>query len=248
MKLIINADDFGLTKGISLGILDSMEKGIVTETTAMPNGLYFEEAIREAKNRGIYNIGVHLTLTWGKPILPVEQVSSLVDDKGNFIRLGKAHSYEYEEVKRELNAQMEKFLSTGLNPTHIDGHHHFFAFEKEILDIVIDIAKEYELPLRCASAEHKKYYSIREVKTTEAFSSDFYASNVSYDYLVDLISKYRDVDSFEIMTHPAYVDEEVLSISSYNSFREKEFHILTSSEIKDFINRSEVQLIGFKDL
>jgi predicted glycoside hydrolase/deacetylase ChbG (UPF0249 family) len=56
MKLIVNADDFGITKGVALGILDSMEKGIVTETTAMVKGLYFEEGMKEAVRRGIKNI------------------------------------------------------------------------------------------------------------------------------------------------------------------------------------------------
>ena len=249
MKLIINADDFGLTKGVTLGILDAMTKGIVTDTTAMVNGVFLEEGMKEAKNRGIDSIGIHLTLTCGKPVLPPKEVSSLVDDNGDFYRrIGNLEDFNYEEIRKELKAQMEKFYTYGITPSHIDGHHHFFGYNKELTEIVIELAKEYKLPLRVLSDNMVQYYKSKGVKTTEAFSMEFYQDNVNEAFLKELLLRYKDADSLEIMCHPAYIDEELMRISSYNNFREKEFDILTSDKIKIYIKENNIKLISFKEI
>jgi predicted glycoside hydrolase/deacetylase ChbG (UPF0249 family) len=247
MRLIVNADDFGITKGVSLGILDAMEKGIVTETTAMTNGWYFEEGMKEAAKRGIKNIGIHLTFTWGKPVLPVEQVQSLVDENGYFQKLSKAKDIEfnYDEVRAEVKAQMERFISFGLMPTHIDGHHHFFAYDHKILDIVLDVAKEYDLPVRCPDGRSRELYKLKGIRTTDAFAMDFYQENVTEDKLKEIINRYKDSDIVELMCHPAYVDEDLIKATTYNTWRKAEFELLISENIKNFIKENNIELIGF---
>ncbi|ERI94409.1 YdjC-like protein [Clostridiales bacterium oral taxon 876 str. F0540] len=247
MKLIINADDFGLTKGVSEGILDCIEKGIVTSTTAMVNGLYFEKAIEEAKKRNFKNIGVHLTLTWGKPTLPVNKIQSLVDNKGCFYKRTSEDKPNYEEVREELRAQIELFLSTGIKPTHLDGHHHFYAFDEEILNVVLDLSREYNLPLR-GMPELMKHYTKKGVRSTEVFTSEFYNENAEEGKLLDIISKYKHFNTVEIMCHPAYVDEDLINATSYNKHRKQEFQILISEKIKEFINKENIELIAYNEL
>lgn len=248
MKLIVNADDYGLSKGVSLGILDCMERGIVTETTAMVNGLYFNEAMEDAKKRGIKNIGIHLTLTWGKPTLPCEEVQSLINEKGYFYKIGQIKEYNYDEIKKELKAQIEKFLKSGVKPTHLDGHHHFYGFDKKILDIVLNLGKEYNLPIRLLGTEMYEYYKLKGIKTTEAFTSDFYLENVNLEKLKEIILKYKKFNVLEIMSHPAYVDEDLINATSYNTHRNGELEILTSKEIKQFINYSKIELVCYNQI
>lgn len=247
MKLIINADDFGLTKGVSDGILDCIEKGVVTSTTAMVNGLYFEKAIEEAKKRNFKDIGIHLTLTWGKPILPVNKIQSLVDKNGCFYKRASEDKPNYEEVREELRAQIEKFLSTGIKPTHLDGHHHFYAFDEEILNVVLDLSKEYNLPLR-GMPELKEHYTKKGVRSTEVFTSEFYNENAEESKLLNLILRYKQFKSVEVMCHPAYVDEDLINATSYNKLREKEFKILISDKIKQLINKENIELISYNEL
>lgn len=249
MNLIINADDFGLTKGVTLGILDSMEKGIVTETTAMVNGNCFDEGIEEAKRRGIKGIGIHLNLTWGKPVLPLNKVITLINDKGVFKKgyneLGK---YSLNEIEMELKAQIERFFASGFQPTHIDGHHHFYGLYPQLMKIVIKLSKEYSLPLRFVNEEYREMYKINNIKTTSGFTSEFYGENVSEERLKEIILKYSSYDTVEIMVHPGYADEELNLISTYNSIRKKELDILTSRQMKAFIKEQRIELIGFKNL
>lgn len=247
MKLIINADDFGLTKGVSEGILDCIEKGVVTSTTAMVNGLYFQEAIEEAKKRNFKNIGIHLTLTWGKPILPVNKIQSLVDKNGCFYKRTSEDKLNYEEVREELRAQIEKFLSTGIKPTHLDGHHHFYAFDEEILNVVLDLSNEYNLPLR-GMPELKEHYTKKGVRSAEVFTSEFYNENAEESKLLNLILSHKQFKTVEVMCHPAYVDEDLINATSYNKLREKEFKILISDEIKQLINKENIELISYNEL
>jgi predicted glycoside hydrolase/deacetylase ChbG (UPF0249 family) len=248
LRLIVNADDFGLSKGVSLGILDCMKKGIVTSTTAMVNGWYFEEALKEARIRGIENIGIHLTLTWGKPTLPAEEVSSLINENGTFYKIGQTTAYNYEEIKNELKAQIDKFFSQGIKPTHLDGHHHFYGFDKKVLDIVLDLAEEYKLPVRCLDKESSVYYKQRGIRTTELCSTEFYQYNVKEEFFVELLKKYETLDSLEIMTHPAYVDEDLIKATTYNTKRQHEFEVLTSEAVKKYIFENDISMISYKEL
>ena len=246
MKLIINADDFGLTKGVTLGILKAMEEGVVTETTALANGEYFREGIEEAKLRGIRNIGVHLTITGGKSLLPLEQVPSLVDERGYFRK--SQRNYNYAEIKEELRAQMEGFLQVFDEPSHIDGHHHFYGFNLELMEIVFELAKEYKLPLRLVDNRYKKLYAQENIATTEAFSTAFYGKKLSFQCLKDTVMKHRNYDTLEIMTHPAYVDERLMLLSSYNLERARELEIITSEELKAFIKHEGIELMTYRDI
>ena len=85
-KLIINADDFGMCEGNSLGILLAHEEGLVSSTTVMMNMPYALWALDKAKAYPDLGIGVHLTLTAGKPLLPGKK--SYTDEEGNFLRPG----------------------------------------------------------------------------------------------------------------------------------------------------------------
>lgn len=83
-KLIINADDFGMCEGNSLGILLAHEQGLVSSTTVMMNMPYALWALDKAEAYPDLGIGVHLTLTAGKPLLPGKK--SYTDEEGNFLR------------------------------------------------------------------------------------------------------------------------------------------------------------------
>ena len=154
-QLIVNADDFGFSPGVNQGILKAHREGIVSSTTVMVNLDYAEEGVatllEEAPDIGI---GLHINLTFGKPVSPVENVKSLVDDDGHFYLetqlLDVAFSFDSDELYEEIAAQIERFIAiVGRYPTHLDSHYHVAFFHPLALEATVALAAEYNhLPMR----------------------------------------------------------------------------------------------------
>ena len=68
MKLIVNADDFGLTSGVTYGIYDAMCRGVVTSTTALVNGAALDHAVQLSRDIPELAVGMHFVLTLGRPL------------------------------------------------------------------------------------------------------------------------------------------------------------------------------------
>ncbi|MGM0710469.1 chitin disaccharide deacetylase [Brevibacillus parabrevis] len=247
MKLIVNADDFGYSKGVNLGIIEAHRAGVVTSTTTMVNMGGFEHAVQLARETPTLGVGIHLVLTCGAPVS--HDVPSLTDEHGRFHR-----GYDYlgttspEDVEKELRSQIEKYLATGLAPTHIDSHHHVHA-HAAILPIVLRLAQEYRLPVRnpwgFQAGDREKQ---PDVLTTEGFSHRFYGEDLSVQTFFDIVEELADCSVAEMMTHPAYLDEAILTGSSYALPRTRELQILTAKEIKEYVQTRQIQLVTFKEL
>lgn len=128
MRIIINADDFGMTKSINKSIIELMHLGTVTSTTVMVNMPYANEAVELLKIPNI-SIGLHFNLTEGKPISNPSLVSSLLDSDGLFYdkktleKRAKQNLIKKEEVLLELINQYTKlYEALGDNITHFDSH------------------------------------------------------------------------------------------------------------------------------
>lgn len=128
MKLFLNADDFGLTQGVNDAILELARLGVLQSTTVMVN-MPYAEAARELLEVDGFQVGLHVTLTEGKPVAAVERVASLVDGEGRFFdsvvfrkRL-KAGQIREADMDLEMEAQWQRLCGIlGRAPSHIDSH------------------------------------------------------------------------------------------------------------------------------
>jgi len=126
MKLIVNADDFGYTERVSAGILRAHHDGIVTATTFMTNAPHTDGAAKLARATPSLDVGVHLVLSYGRPLSDVARVRSLVDADGKFFRPKELLSRDVDrtEALAEYRAQYEKARDLlERDPTHLDTHH-----------------------------------------------------------------------------------------------------------------------------
>lgn len=246
MKLILNADDFGLSPSINKGIVDCFKEGLISSTTIMMNTPYTDEAIQLAKEHNIKNIGIHLNLTYGKSVLPASEVPSLVDENGVFHYVCMLGYYtQYLDAKKELRAQIEKFLATGLTPTHLD-HHHYFNEIPNILKAYLELAKEYNLPVRSMDDNARALAREMGLKTTDEFSFAFHGNGVDIGTFQILKSLFwnRDI-SLEILTHVGYLDEYTRSQTNYLK-REDEIAVLREAKQKGYFDN--IELVGFADI
>jgi len=120
LRILVSADDFGLSEGITTNILDAVDHGAVTSVSIIANGTGFEHAIGEyRKRRGVY-LTVHLNLMEGRSLCPAEQLPDLVDEEGHFrhsfqslyllhLRAGSAQRARLcSQVRAELRAQLDR--------------------------------------------------------------------------------------------------------------------------------------------
>jgi hopanoid biosynthesis associated protein HpnK len=150
-RLIVNADDFGLHAAVNRGILAAHTAGIVSSASLMAGGAAFDEAVRLAGECPRLGVGVHLTLVGANPVLPAEEVSSLVDETGSlygsyplFIKRLLRGKIRLAEVEQELAAQIDRIRMAGIQPSHLDSHQHLHVLPG-IGGIVLDLAKRFSI-------------------------------------------------------------------------------------------------------
>ena len=135
-RLIVNADDFGLTSGVNRAILELHRAGVLTSTTLMARAMASNEAIEIARSTPTLGVGCHIVLVDGEPVLPVSEVASLVDQKtghfphsiGTFLSRLSARRMRMDQVEAEVRAQIESLQKRGVRLTHIDTHKHTHMF------------------------------------------------------------------------------------------------------------------------
>jgi hopanoid biosynthesis associated protein HpnK len=155
-RLIVNADDLGLTEGVSHGILHAHHYGMVTSTSLLANGEAFDMAVALCSKAPRMSVGVHLALTQGKPVLSADQIPTLVDLHGRqptdawvLVHRLVTHRVSLREIEIELRAQITRVLAAGITPTHLDGHQHIHVLPG-IAEIVIKLAQEFGIrKVRC---------------------------------------------------------------------------------------------------
>jgi predicted glycoside hydrolase/deacetylase ChbG (UPF0249 family) len=151
-QLIVNADDYGRSPGVSRGILQAHREGIVTSTTVMINQPDVEHQLAEALNCPHLGIGLHLTFSAGRPVLPAETVPGLLDEDGIFLDQhtlwAQAEEIPLGQLRAELAAQVERFATlAGQPPDHFDCHH-FVHLYPAFFQVYADLAAQFHLPLR----------------------------------------------------------------------------------------------------
>lgn len=138
-RLIINADDFGMTPGVNRAVVEARQSGVLTSTTLMATGAAFEEAVQLATQAKTLDVGCHVVLLEGTPLLPAREIPSLaaqdIDGVTQFRRgfrafiqaalAGKLHG---EDIYREARAQILSLQKAGIEVSHVDTHKHAHVF------------------------------------------------------------------------------------------------------------------------
>ena len=135
-RIIINADDFGLTSGVNRAIVEAHIRGVVTSSTLMANGAQFDDAVRLASEIPGLSVGCHVMLVDGSPVLKRSEVASLLprgaqrfrDGLTGFACRAVAGRLDEAQIEEEITAQIRKLQSTGIMVSHLDSHKHTHMF------------------------------------------------------------------------------------------------------------------------
>jgi len=145
-RLIINADDFGLTRGINRAIAEAHQHGVVTSATLMAAGSAFEDAVALARTLPQLSVGCHVDLIHFAPVMPSRQLPTLTSGAtfrpgfARFARAALSNRLSSEQMTAEASAQMAKLQSAGLTLSHFDTHKHTHLFP-QVLRALLQAAK-----------------------------------------------------------------------------------------------------------
>jgi len=148
-SVIISADDFGLTESINKGIIQAYKEGAVSSASLMVNMPGFEDAVSLIKDNHGLDIGLHVNIYRGKPVLQEGRIRSLIDENGFFLqdifKIAKGiyqKSINFSELESECDAQIRRALDRGINITHLDSEKHLHLIGP-LYKVIVRLMKKY---------------------------------------------------------------------------------------------------------
>ncbi len=247
--LIVNADDFNLTAGVSRGIAEAHRAGIVTSTTVMVNLPGLRDNLRHLQDLPRLGVGLHLNLTLGPPVSPPEKVRSLLGPDNWFLRdaARQLDAADPEEIGCEWKAQVEAFVTAvGRPPTHLDSHHNLHALAP-VSEIAIDLAQRLGIPLRPVTPAVRAAMAAAGLPVPAHLTGDI--AEGPYWTVTRLLQSLNELAEgvTELCCHPGRFDEALL-VSRYNRQREGELQALTDPAVQGRVQERGIALLTYADL
>lgn len=274
-RLIVNADDFGLSPGVNAGIARAHREGILTSTSLMANGPAFAGAVELAKRFPSLGVGVHLNIVRGKPLGEPARLGRLVGGDGSFRRfrwrwLSRAF---LAQAEAEYRRQIDKVIAAGINPTHIDFEKHH-AWQPALYGLACRLAKEYGITAIRRLSE-PVWWSIRQLGwpgfadafmaaalrcgtslqggsgglfRPDRFLGQTHIGRMDEAVWLRLLACLPDGVS-EVMTHPsATADAEAgdLGASRLAGGREAELAALVSPKVRAEAEKEGIELVNYR--
>jgi hopanoid biosynthesis associated protein HpnK len=269
-RLIVNADDFGLSRSVNEAVIRAHRDGILTTASLMVNEPGFDEAVKLAKENPRLGVGLHLTLLCGKSALSPEKIPGLVNAQGRFGNNPVLVGFQYfskpqlcEQLRAEIHAQFEKFRATGLTLDHVNGHLHLHL-HPAIFKILMEDSehlgiRHLRLTRDCFSCSRKMsrghwLYRISHAAIFEMLSGRarkiLAAKKIRHAQITfGLLQNARVDEEYILKLLPELPpgDSELYSHPSLGEFK-YEFDALVSPLVKSRVQELGIELIRYQDL
>ncbi|WMT41660.1 ChbG/HpnK family deacetylase [Paenibacillus sp. D2_2] len=245
-QVIINADDFGLSPAVNRGIIEAFQAGGITSTSLMVNMPGFEDAVQLAHSYPDLSVGLHFNLTYGRPVSNPASIPSLVREDGAFNNEAIAREWDSRDISRELTAQWDRFVQTGLRPTHLDSHHLLHQLHPEIYKLMARKAHHEGIPLRRSQISHLSS-GVPDPRMTNFILLDSYDGVEGRQRLRQHLVSLRE-GLTEIVCHPGYVDEALIEQSHWTDIREGELALFANPEVANTLAAIGVLPVNYRVL
>lgn len=247
-KIIFRADDLGYSEGVNQGIAKTVKRGFIQTVGLIVNLEHSQEGFELIKEYEVC-LGLHVNISYGKPVSDPLTLSSLVDENGMF-KSSRAYNQasvdfvKYEEVYREVEAQYFCFQEmTGRKPDYIEGH----AVSNETYFRAVEaVAHKYQLLYIPALVSPEDSCSIKGEKLY------FWMESMQENYdpcrtFLKMCSRERE--GVEVMIlHPGFIDDELLSRSSLLLPRVREIQFLMREDLPELMNQQSAELTTYQKI
>lgn len=266
--LIIHADDMGLAHSVNTACIKAFDNKGITSGSIMVPCPWAPEILAYVKDHPGMDVGIHLTLTaewdyykWGG-ITSSDQIPSLLDKNNNFFpsveELGK--SVKTAEAEKELRAQIDRAIASGVQPTHLDTHMGSVLANPELVKIYLGLSDIYHLPVLFPRA----YLSWFQTDMAKSMGSKIFLIDNLFMLEPKMITG-KWIDPYqkaietmkpglnEMIVHVAIDNDEMQAIArghnDYGSaWRQHDLDLVSSQEFKDLLKNNHIILIGWKQI
>ena len=276
-RLIVHADDFGVSQRVNDGIIEAHRRGILTSTSVIASGEAFDHAIRLAHANPTLDVGVHLTLVEESPVLTSDEIPTLLNEHGRFHADAGAFMKRYlsdpislDDVRRELDAQIERVVSQGVRISHFDGHQHLHM-ARGVRRIVGELAEKYDVPAIRFPRERLRGYMLLEgnnwrrllellvlnafctiadtaaARRPDHFLGFFFGGRLTKENLAKVLEHLPASGTCELMCHPGMHDPQS-GRAQWGYHWQEELDALTDREIQHYLKANGVELISYRSL
>ncbi|HEX7654993.1 MAG TPA: hopanoid biosynthesis-associated protein HpnK [Verrucomicrobiae bacterium] len=269
-RLIVNADDFGLSASVNAAVIGAHREGILTTASLMVNEPGFAEAVELARAHPRLGTGLHLTFLMGHATLPPAEIPGLVNARGEFSNspVGVGFNYFFrrswrDQLRREIHAQFARFHATGLKLDHVNGHLHLHLHPVIFGILMEDAAKlgitHLRLTRDCLARSRRMsqgywFYRVSHAGIFEFLSQRARAplaqrgirhAQITFGLLQD--SRVDEDYVARLLPELPAGDSELYAHPSLDKFRH-EYAALTSPRVRELVNQLGIQLIRYQDL
>jgi len=269
-RLIVNADDFGLSHSVNEAVIRAHRDGILTSASLMVNEPACDEAVKLAKENPKLGVGLHITLLMGHSALVPVKIPGLVNDCGEFSNSPVSAGMKYffnpclrEQLRAEIRAQFEKFRATGLPLDHVNGHLHFHL-HPVVFKILMEDSdtlgiRHLRLTRDCFSRSRRTSHGHLLYRISHAAIFEMLSSRVRRpleqkkirhaQIAFGLLQNARVDEEYILKLLPELPpgDSELYSHPSLGEFKH-EFDALVSPRVRKLVNKLGIELIRYQDL
>jgi len=249
---LIRCDDFGMNHSVNMAIKKIIDSGIPFSTSVMFACPWYQEAVDILKENPKVGVGIHLTLNaewqnyrWG-PILGKEAVPSLVDTIGYFFSSRSklfANNPKIIEIEKELRAQIERAISSGIRIDYLDYHMGSAVETPELRKLVESLANEYKLGM---SGYFNEQYSSITYSAPLGTKNDSLFNRVKNISIGVNLQVFRvGIDNSEMS---ALKDMNLFGLKNMSVHRQEELNSLLAPGLLELLKEEKVIPITYRDL
>jgi hypothetical protein len=266
--LIIHADDMGMSQSVNAATIKAFESRGITSASIMVPCPWANDVLAYSRDNPGLDVGIHLTMTaeWNyykwDGLTPSDQIRSLLDKNGYFYssveELGR--TARGDEAEKEMKAQIDRVLSMGVKPTHIDTHMGSVLANPELTGAYLKLSEEYKLPVLFP----RQYLSMLPPEAGKMMGSKLFILDNLFMVEPPMVGA-KWIDAYkkaiegikpglnQIIVHVGIDNDELKAITKghpdYNSaWRQKDLDLVTSKAFIDLIKKNNIILIGWKQV
>lgn len=259
MNLLLQSDDYAMTRAVAKGILYGIEKGIIRNTGMFMNMPWSEECaawIRPLADR--IALGIDLNISTGAPVLAPDEIPSLVRQDGTFYSSRESRELDRgqnsthtlkEDLFREFDAQIQRFVAlNGRKPDYI--HAHAYVTE-QIMDVERELSHQYGIPYSSDVWKEIAGFNVMEYRASWYLKPSTLENQQKSSLKQYILENSRELLAREycvLAGHMGYVDRELMDLSSYSLYRINDLDAVTSPEVICWVMENDVKLITYKDI